>query len=150
VALGAELAGRGWAVRGSTRDEGRLAEIETAGLEPVLADPDRVGTVLEQVEGVTVVFWLMGTAAGSEDEIAAVHGPRLERMLEKLVDSPVRGFVYESAGTVGEPNLSVGARLVAEAAERWRIPVRSIDADPRDRGAWLAAMAGAADELVGT
>ncbi len=39
---------------------------------------------------------LLGSAAGgSEEELAAIHGPRLERLMEHLVETPVRGVVYE-------------------------------------------------------
>ena len=146
-ALGTELISRGWAVRGSSRDEAALAGIEVEGIEAVVADPDRVGSVLEHVQGVTVVLWLLGTATG-EEEAAAVHGPRLERMLEKLVDSPVRGFVYEAAGTVDAGVLAGGSRLVREASERWRIPVRLIEADPLQHQRWLAAATAAVEEVI--
>ena len=144
--LGTELISRGWAVRGTSRDHAALAEIEAAGIEAVRADPDRVGSVLEHVQGVTVVLWLLGTATG--EEAATVHGPRLERMLEKLVDSPVRGFVYEAAGTVDAAVLAGGSQLVREASERWRIPVRLIEADPLQHERWLAAAMAAIEEVI--
>ncbi len=43
-------------MRGTSRGEHGLAAIEAAGIEPALADPDRVGTVLEVVGDVAVVF----------------------------------------------------------------------------------------------
>ena len=94
---GRELRERGWQVRGTSARAG-LEAIEAAGLEAAVADPDRPGTVLELCGDVTVVVWLLGSARGEPELIAAIHGPRLERLLEKLVDSPVRGFVYEAAG----------------------------------------------------
>ena len=48
----------------------------------------------------TLIFWLLGSARGDPAELAAIHGARLERVLEQIVDTPVRGFVYESGGTV--------------------------------------------------
>ena len=57
-------------------------------------------------------------------EARPIHGPRLESLLAKLVDSPVRGFAYEAAGSVGRADLCRRARRsLREAAERWRIPV---------------------------
>ena len=53
--LGEELLGQGWAVRGTSRHEEGLAPIAAAGIEPALADLDRVGTVLEHVADVAVV-----------------------------------------------------------------------------------------------
>ena len=35
---------------------------------------------------------------GPARTLAAIHGPRLERLLEQLVDTPVRGVVYEASG----------------------------------------------------
>ena len=51
-------------MRGTSRREEGLAAIEAAGIEPALADPDRVGTVLELVGDVAVVFHLLGSADG--------------------------------------------------------------------------------------
>jgi hypothetical protein len=79
--------------------------------------------VLELCGDVAVVIWLLGSADGEPEATAAVHGPRLESLLEKLVDSPVRGFVYEAAGSLPEATLGDGARIVERAGERWRIPV---------------------------
>jgi uncharacterized protein YbjT (DUF2867 family) len=120
--LGERLLGEGWAVRGTSRREQGLAAIEAAGIEAALADPDRPGTILELVGDVTVLVLLLGSASGSEDELAAIHGPRLERLLEHLVETPVRGVVYE--GT------DAGAELVHSAARTWRIPARAIAARP--------------------
>ena len=100
-----------------------------------LADPDRVGDAARAPRGRRPSCSGCSARRPAEEEAAAVHGPRLERMLEKLVDSPVRGFVYEAAGTVDAEVLAGGRRLVREAAERWRIPVRLIEADPRQHRA---------------
>ncbi|CAN5412444.1 hypothetical protein BH10ACT11_BH10ACT11_13110 [soil metagenome] len=145
--LGAVLVDSGWVVRGTTRDETKLAEIEAEGIEAVLADPDRVGTVVEQLEGVAVVVWLMGSAE-AEEQASAVNGPRLERMLEKLVDSPVRGFVYEAAGTVDQEVLGGGVALVAEAAARWHIPIRTIEVEPDPIEPWLDSSSSAIEGLI--
>ena len=65
-------------MRGTSRREEGLAAIEAAGIEPALADPDRPGTVLDLVGDVAVVFWLLGSARASPEELAAIHGPRLD------------------------------------------------------------------------
>jgi hypothetical protein len=123
-------------------------DIVSAGLEGVVADPDRVGTVLDEIADVTLVFWLMGTATGDDEAVAAVHGPRLERLMEELVDTPVRGVVYETGGSVPLELLGRGAEIVRTAAERWRIPVAVVDADPGEPDAWLEAMFAAAGRLT--
>jgi nucleoside-diphosphate-sugar epimerase len=147
-ALGARLLGAGWQVRGTTRDPCGVDEIAASGLEATVADPDRVGTVLDEIADVTLVFWLMGTATGDDEAVAALHGPRLERLMEEVVDTPVRGVVYEAAGSVPRELLSDGAEIVRAAAERWRIPVDVVDASPVDLDAWLDAMTGAAHRLT--
>jgi uncharacterized protein YbjT (DUF2867 family) len=114
--LGERLLADGWAVRGTSRRSEGLEAIEAAGIEPALADPDRPGTILELVEDVAVLVLLLGGAAGSAEELEAIHGPRLERLMEHLVETPVRGVVYE--GTEG------GAEIVRAAERTWRIPVQ--------------------------
>jgi uncharacterized protein YbjT (DUF2867 family) len=148
--LGRHLLDAGWQVRGTTRDPRNSDEIGAAGVEPVVADPDRVGTVLDHVGDVTLVFWLFASAEGEPDDLAALHGPRLERLLEELVDTPVRGVVYESAGSVSDELLEGGAAIVRDAAERWRIPAELVDADPDDRERWLGEMLAAAGRLTWT
>lgn len=103
-------------MRGTSRREEGLAAIAAAGIEPALADPDRPGTILELVDDVAVLVLLLGGATGSEEELAAIHGPRLERLLEHLVETPVRGVVYEGTGA--------GEEIVRAASRTWRIPVR--------------------------
>lgn len=116
--LGTQLLAEGWAVRGTSRREEGLAEIEAVGIEAALADPERPGTILELVNDVAILVLLLGSAVGSEEELEAIHGPRLERLMEHLVETPVRGVVYE--GT------EAGAEVVEAAARIWRIPVRTI------------------------
>jgi uncharacterized protein YbjT (DUF2867 family) len=146
--LGRGLLADDWRVRGTTRGEERFAAIEEAGIEPALADPYRPGTVLDHVGDATLVFWLLGSARGEPEAIAALHGPRLERLLEKLVDSPVRGFVYEQAGEVERHRLESGASLVRAAQERWRIPVAIVAQDPDERRRWRESMLAATRRLV--
>jgi hypothetical protein len=108
-------------VRGTTRNEAGAAAIEKAGIEAAIADPGRPGTVLDLVGDVALVVWLMGSAEG--EGVEAIHGERLESLLAKLVDTPVRGFAYE--GTAG------GAAIVERAAATWSIPVAIIGAELR-------------------
>lgn len=136
-------------VRGTTRDPQRLPAIEAAGIEPALADPDRAATLVELIADVTLIYWLLGSAAGNEDAVASVHGPRLERLCEEIVDTPVRGLVYEGAGGIDDAHLRRGEAIVAAAGERWRIPFEVIRQAPDDLGAWRAEMVAAARRLTG-
>jgi uncharacterized protein YbjT (DUF2867 family) len=141
-----ELRAIGHAVRGTTRSREHLAEIEAAGAEAVLADPDRLGTLMTQLHGVTLVCWLMGSADGATAE--ALHGPRLRTLLERLVDTPVRGMVYEASGSLDPELLAGGAAAVREASARWSIPADVVETDPGDREGWLAAMTAAVGRLL--
>jgi hypothetical protein len=100
-------------VRGTSRGEEGLAAIEAAGIEPALADPERPGTILELVNDVAILVLLLGATAGSDEELAAIHGPRLERLMEHLVETPEEG-----------------TEVVEAAARPWRIPVRAIPPSP--------------------
>jgi nucleoside-diphosphate-sugar epimerase len=108
-ALARELQERGHLVRGTASAEAELPPIEEAGAEAVVADPDRLGTVLPHLQGVSAICWLAGDS------------PRLEPLVETLVDTHVRGLVCEpgpcaqDAGRVAEAS-KVGFETVAEAA----------------------------------
>ena len=145
--LAGALAARGWQLRGTSRRPEGLGAIEEAGIDPARADPDRPGTVFDLCGDVAVVVWLLGSAAGQADAVAAIHGPRLRTLLEKVVDSPVRGFAYESVGSVAEEALAEGAGIVRRAGETWRIPVTLLDADP-ERPDWAQRTADAVAGLV--
>jgi hypothetical protein len=145
-ALAAELLAAGHAVRGTTRNPARVAAIEEAGADGVVADPDRLGTLMGQLAGVSALCWLMGTAEAAA--APALHGPRLGTLLERLVDTPVRGVAYEAAGSVAPELLAAGAAAVREAGARWRMPAEVVTADPADRDAWLPAMTGAVKRLL--
>jgi hypothetical protein len=146
--LGSELIERDWQVRGTSRDRAELDRIRTAGLEPAVADPDRPGTVLELCGDVAVVIWLLGSANGERDAVAAVHGPRLERLMERLVDTPVRGFAYEAAGSVDPAVLVGGVEIVERAGETWRIPVTLL-AEDRTAAGWAGGSAEVVAALLG-
>ena len=120
--LGERLLVEGWAVRGTSRRDEGLGAIEAAGIEPAFADPERPGSILDLVSDVAILVLLLGSASGSAEELAAIHGPRLERLMEHLVETPVRGVLYEGS--------EEGAEVVEAAARTWRIPVRTISPSP--------------------
>ena len=142
--LGGALRASGHAVRGTSRSPERLPDLETAGIEGVVADPDRLGTLVPALAGVTVLCWLMGSAEDSP----YVHGPRLSSLMEHLVDTPVRGLVYEAAGAADAALLTDGAETVREASRTWHIPVEIVDTDPAAHQAWLDAMTAAVERLL--
>ncbi len=136
-ALAAELVAAGHAVRGTTRAQANAEAIRAAGAEPYLGDPDRIGTLMDALSGVTVVCWLMGTIPVPE-----LHEGRLRMLWEKLVDTPVRGVIYEGS-------LPQGEQVARAASETWQIPLEVLDTDPLDHDAWLRAARAAVDRLLG-
>jgi nucleoside-diphosphate-sugar epimerase len=145
--LGGRLLDRDWRVRGTSRGAEGRAAIEAAGIEADEADPERPGTILDLCGDVTVVVWLLGSALGGPEVLAAIHGPRLERLLERLVDSPVRGFAYEAAGSVEERYLDGGRAIVERAGETWRIPVAALE-EKREVVGWAERTAIAVTRLA--
>jgi NAD(P)-dependent dehydrogenase (short-subunit alcohol dehydrogenase family) len=140
------LAADGHAVRVVTRSEERRAEIEVAGGECWIGDPDRIGTLRYALANVTILLWALGTATG--DDAADLHGSRLEMMLERTVDTMVRGVVYEAAGTLPGEVLCAGAGIVNRMCQLNEVPHALLDADPADGAAWAAAAGTAIDALL--
>ncbi len=143
------LVADGHAVRAVTRDEAKRARIERAGAECWIGDPDVVGTLRYALDNVTILVWALGTATGAEQQVAALHGPRLHMMLSKTIDTTVRGVVLEAAGTVRPETLAAAARELRRTCELNEIPNAVLEADPADRGPWVTAARGAIDGLLG-
>lgn len=123
--------------------------IAEAGIEPALADPADPASLLGLVDDVAVVAWLLGSAQGTEGELAAIHGPRLDRVLERLVETPVRGFVYDGKGSVDPILLARGKEAVEAVSETWEMPVACLLVDPFDDETWEDPMRIWADSAVG-
>lgn len=136
--LGRRLMGDGHAVRITTRTEAGRPLIEAIGGECWIGTPDRIGSLRYALENTTVVCWLLGTASGPAAQVAALHGSRLDFMLSQTIDTTVRGFVYEAAGTVAVDALAGGAATVRRQAERNEIPYRLLGTHPGDEAAWAA------------
>ena len=146
-ALARELVQAGHSVRGTTRDPRRTEAIAAAGAEPFIGDPDRIATLMEALSGVTIVCWLMGSAEG--ENAAELHAGRLRMLFEKLVDTPVRGVLYEAAGRVDAAVLEGGREVALRARETWQIPLELLEADPREHERWRAEAVAAVQRLLG-
>lgn len=137
--LSRRLSGQGHAVRVVTRARGRRAQIEAAGAECFVGDPDRLATLRGALEHVTVACWLLATVSGPPEAVAALHGSRLEQFLGSAIDSTVRAVVYEAGGSALPAELLRGGeRIVTGKAARNSIPVAVLRADPGDVQAWLS------------
>jgi putative NAD(P)-binding protein len=140
LALARSLVAEGHAVRAVTRSEERRDELEASGCECWIGDPDRIGTLRYALENATVLLWGLGTV-----DVADLHGSRLEMMLERTVDTTVRGVIYENS-----PTNPAGEAVVQAAHERHGIPIAFLDADPRDVDTWVAEARKAIDSVLAT
>jgi uncharacterized protein YbjT (DUF2867 family) len=145
-ALAARLAADGYQVRGTTRDPATLATLAAAGVEAVVADPLRLATLMRAIDGVSAVCWLMGSARGGAEPL---HTTRLESLVELLVDTHVRGFVYEAAGSVDAALLERGRAVVERTAAVYGMPAVCVAAAAADVDAWAAEMAAAVAHVLG-
>ena len=146
--LARQLTDLGHTVRGTTRSEAGFDAIRAAGAEPYLGDPDRIMTLMDALAGTTIVAYLMGSAAG--DNVADLHAGRLRMLCEKVVDTPVRGLVYEATGTVDAEHLQNGEMIVRQARATWNIPVAVIATDPEECERWTADATTAVTALLAT
>ena len=150
LALTRELVGDGHAVRATTRGEQGRAAIEEAGAQCWIGDPDRIASLRLALDGVTIACWLLGTATGDPEAVRALHGSRLRFMLGQLIDTTVRGLIYEAAGSVDGEILAQGAALAREQCRRNSIPLAVLRASPDDRVAWQAEASQAIARLLGS
>ena len=147
--LAREVAQEGHATRVVTRSESRRAQVQAAGAECWIGDPDRLGTLRGALDGVTIACWLLATAAGSEEQLRALHGPRLRSFVSQAIDTTVRGLLYEAAGTVPRPLLAAGAEIVRATSAHNSIPIALLEADPAAEERWTRAALAAVHELLG-
>jgi hypothetical protein len=136
LALARELGVDGHAVRFVTRREAFRADIEATGAECWIGTPDIVGTLRYALENVTILMWLLGEVAE-----APLHSTRLRMMLEKTIDTTVRGVVYEVGTAEGRAELE-------RARERNEIPFALLEADRGDVEAWVAGARAAIDDVL--
>ncbi len=136
-------------MRVTTRTENRRAAIEATGAECWIGTPDRLATLRAALDSVTIACWLLGTATGEPDGVRALHTARLEFFLTQTIDTTVRGFLYEAAGTVSQDLLAAGERIARAMGARNAIPVDALSADPEDAQAWLTEARAAIGGLLG-
>jgi hypothetical protein len=137
-ALAGGLLQEGHAVRITTREPAGRAAIEAVGAECWIATPDRIATLRYALDGVTLACWLLGTACGESEAVAALYGTRLEFFINQTIDTTVRGLIYEAAGSVDAATLAAGRALITQRATYNAIPLAVLDADPGEIAAWMA------------
>jgi uncharacterized protein YbjT (DUF2867 family) len=145
--LARELKTQGHSIRGTTRTKAHYADIQAAGAEPILANPDRVATLIPAFAGVTITIILLGSATGTQDHLTALHTTRLEMLLQRTIDTTIHGLIYEATGTVEAKILQNGARLVETKCTHDGIPHRILRATTEE---WLSEATGAIESLLNT
>jgi len=133
----------GHAVRITTRSEERRSEIEASGAECWLGTPERLGSLRAALDGVTVACWMLVRATGPAAEVRSLHGSRLELFLRYVIDTTVRGFVYDaSPGVLSEQLLEEGAEVTRSLTGQYAIPARVLvqgDGAAGDDPGWVRA-----------
>ena len=148
--LGSELAERGHAVRITTRSERGREAIERTGAQCWIGAPGRLATLRGALDSVTVACWLLGRARGEVGELRELHATRLEAFMRLVVDTTVRGVVYDARSATMAPEiLAAGAQIVQVAAALNSIPAAVLRADPADHDAWLGDAHRAITSLLG-
>ena len=110
-------------------------DILAVGAEPWRGDPDRVGTLRYALDNVTLLLWLLGTATGDPEQVAALHGSRLEMMLERTVDTTVRGVVYEALRPAAGRRVRLGVPGDGAGQRAQRGALRAARGRPADTAA---------------
>src|SRR5579871_3224101 len=146
--LAARLRDAGHVVRVTTREESGRAAIEAVGAECWIGTPDRVGTLRYALERVTIACWLLASASGEAEAVAALHGSRLEFFVNQTIDTTVRGLLYETRGCVAAASLGAGRELIERLAHYNAIPLAIVEADAGDQDAWLAEARAAVSSLL--
>ena len=151
--LAAQLVQGGHSLRVTTRSEAGRAAIEAAGAECWIGTPDRLATLRGALDSVTIACWMLAAARGEGDEVAALHGSRLEFFLTQTIDTTVRGFVYDASPSPGadvtSEMLRGGEQLVTSLTQLNAIPAAVIgDASGEADGPWIATVSDVIDSLL--
>jgi hypothetical protein len=155
--LAVQMNESGHAVRVTTRTDAGRAAIEQTGAECWIGTPDRLATLRGALENVTIACWMLAGAHGESDELAALHGSRLEFFLSQAIDTTVRGLIYDATPGRVEPDaLAEGERLVRSMTKLNAIPmailvaggVAGVAGVAGDDEAWAAAAAAAVERLL--
>jgi uncharacterized protein YbjT (DUF2867 family) len=148
--LAGELVANGHAVRITTRSEARRAQIESAGAECWIGTPARLSTLRGALDGVALACWMLAAASAGRDELQALHGRLLESFVRQVIDTTVRGFIYDAAPQACEPALlATGIEIVESLTGFNAIPAQVIAGGRDEDGSWIASARGAVEQLLG-
>jgi hypothetical protein len=105
------------------------------------------------LDGVAIACWMLAQAHGPPQEVGALHGSRLAAFARQVIDSTVRGFIYDgSGGALPAEMLADGERIVRSVSERNAIPARVLacgDAAGAADADWVTAARAVVESLLG-
>jgi hypothetical protein len=143
------LTGQGHAVRITTRSADTREEIERVGAECWPGTPERLATLRGALDGVGIACWLLGGAEGEEQQLQELHTLRLEFFLTQMIDTTVRGFVYEAHGsTPAAAALAEGEQIARRMCERNAIPLAVLGGEDGEEPAWQQRARAAIEDLL--
>ncbi len=119
------------------------------GGEAVAFDALRLGTLLPLLAETSCLCWCFGMPARPAGEQRELHTTRLQSVLERIVDSPVRAFVYEAPAAEGAAELPPSGELVRSSCERLRIRHAIVGTEPGHQVAARQVAAAALALLAG-
>jgi hypothetical protein len=147
--LTGELIRAGHAVRVTTRRPEHRDGIDRAGGECWIGDPNRLATLRQALDNVTVACWFLATATGPEEQIHELHTSRLKFFLSQVIDTTVRGVLYETAAvSAANQTAAAGTDIARTMSSRNAIPLRLIQTAPTDQDAWATEVNAAIDSIV--
>ena len=136
-------------MRITTRSPELREEIEGVGAECWHGTPERLATLRGALDRVAIACWLLAGARGPEQDLEELHTRRLEFFLTQMIDTTVRGFVYEARGdTPAASALAEGEQIARELCERNVIPLAVLGAEAGDGDAWQQQARSAIEELL--
>lgn len=143
---------RGDAIRVVTRQPSKHQRIASFGGEPVEGDPDRIGTFRGAFDHATLLIIALGNVQSvnglTKEECATnLHTHRLDMLLERAIDTTIRGILYETVGDVEPGLLTEGAALVKKRCEFNKIPFGFIDCSDSSPDEWGRSAVAASDLL---
>jgi len=131
--LASDVRAAGNVVRHHDPYEAGRAPIEATGAECWIGTPDPAGHAGRALDGVAIACWLarqrLRDARGTRRSSTARAFSSSSR---RPIDTPIRGLLYEAAGSVGRRPLARGAEVIGPRASLNAIPLEILHADPAD------------------
>src|SRR5690242_13049573 len=95
--LGLRLIKEGHRVRGLTRSSDHAAALAKLGIEPVVGDVTLPESLRGIGEGVSVVYHLMGSMSGNDEQLQKLHVDGVRNLLAAFGGTALTRYVYESS-----------------------------------------------------